>query len=120
MGSGGRQVVHCAGFHQSLLLCTGGKLETEAVTHLPVRRARIGSVSLVSIDPDGSHDYPSRDPRALASGGLSLLLAVEITETGRAPANRSGPAHADPANEHREPALGIAAHSRRIAQARLR
>src|SRR3984893_19394223 len=45
---------------------------------------------LVSIDPDGSHDYPSRAPRALASSGLSLILAVEITETGRAPANRSG------------------------------
>src|SRR6266851_1942166 len=52
-------------------------------------------------------------------GGLSLLLAVEITATGRAPANRSGPAHADPANERREPALGGATHSRRIAQAQL-
>jgi transposase InsO family protein len=50
--------------------------------------------------------YPSRDPRALASGGLSLLLAAEITAMGRAPANRSGPARADPANERREPALG--------------
>jgi hypothetical protein len=29
--------------------------------------------------------------------GLSLLLAVEITATGRAPANRSGLARADPA-----------------------
>src|SRR6202043_3411187 len=76
-------------------------------------------VSLVSINPNGSHDYPSRDARALASGGLSLLLAVEITETGRAPANRSGLARADPANEHREPALGVATHSRRIAQAAL-
>jgi len=42
----------------------------------------------------------------VASGRLSLLLAVEITATGRAPANRSGPAHADPENERREPALG--------------
>lgn len=50
----------------------------------------------------------SRDARALASGGLSLLLAVEITATGRAPANRSGPARADPADEHREPTLGRA------------
>jgi transposase InsO family protein len=64
------------------------------------------AVSLVSINPNGSHDYPSRDARALASGGLSLLLAVEITATGRAPANRSGLARADPANERREPALG--------------
>src|ERR1700726_4143305 len=77
------------------------------------------AVSLVSINPNRSHDYPSRDARALASGGLSLLLAVEITETGRAPANRSGLARADPANEHREPALGVATHSRRIAQAAL-
>jgi len=77
------------------------------------------AVSLVSINPNGFHDYPSRDARALASGGLSLLLAVEITPTGRAPANRSGLARADPANERREPALGVATHSRRIAQARL-
>jgi hypothetical protein len=39
------------------------------------------SWSLVSINPEGSHDYPSRDPRALASGGLSLLLALEIAST---------------------------------------
>ena len=31
---------------------------------------------------------------------------MEITATGRAPANRSGLARADPANERREPALG--------------
>jgi hypothetical protein len=42
----------------------------------------------------------------LASGGLSLLLAVEIAAAGRAPANRSGPARADPADEHGEFALG--------------
>ncbi len=60
----------------------------------------------------------SRDARALASGGLSLLLAVEITATGRAPANRSGPARADPADEHREPTLVRAAHPRRTTQAR--
>jgi hypothetical protein len=59
------------------------------------------AVSLVSINPNGSHDYPSRDPRALASGGLSLLLAGEVTIIGRTAADRDGPARADPANELR-------------------
>src|ERR1700737_1858006 len=94
MGSGGRQVVHCAGFHQSLLLCTGGKLETEAVTHLPVRRARIGSVSLASIDPAGSHNHLARDAPAWAQGRLSLLLALEVAPIGRATADRHGAARA--------------------------
>ena len=31
---------------------------------------------MVSVDPAGSHDHPTRDAGALASGGLSLLLAV--------------------------------------------
>src|ERR1700716_1905853 len=77
------------------------------------------AVSLVSINPEGSHNHPARDARALAQGRLSLLLALEIASTGRGGPNRSGPADGEPANERREPALGIAAHSRRIAQARL-
>jgi hypothetical protein len=51
--------------------------------------------------------------------GLSLLLALEVALAGRAPANRDGFACADPADEHRELALGRAAHPRRIAQARV-
>src|SRR3954453_2677998 len=47
------------------------------------------AVSLVSVDPAGSHDYPARDAGALASGWLSLLLAVEIAPTGRATADRN-------------------------------
>jgi hypothetical protein len=34
-------------------------------------------VFLVSFDPAGSHDHPSRNALALASAGLSPLLAVE-------------------------------------------
>ena len=49
--------------------------------------------------------------------GLSSLLALEIELAGRAPANRDRIARADPANEHGEPALGCATHSRRTAQA---
>jgi hypothetical protein len=49
--------------------------------------------------------------------GFSLLLAVEIAAAGRAPANRSGPARADPADGHREFALGCAAHPQRTSQA---
>jgi hypothetical protein len=33
------------------------------------------------------HDHPSRNPCALASGGLSLLLELEIASPGRATAD---------------------------------
>jgi hypothetical protein len=62
-------------------------------------------VSMVSVDPAGPHDHPSRDARALASGGLSLLLALEVALTGRVAADRDGPPRVDPADEHREPVL---------------
>ena len=39
-------------------------------------------------------------PRALASGRLSLLLALEVAFTGRAAADRAGPPRVDPADEH--------------------
>jgi hypothetical protein len=48
----------------------------------------------------------------LASGRVSLLLALEVAPTGRATADRHRAARADPAAEHREPALGRATHSR--------
>src|SRR5271169_6478755 len=44
---------------------------------------------------------------------------VEVASTGRAPADRHGLTHADPADERREPALGRAAYPRRTAQARI-
>src|ERR1700676_1858696 len=72
---------------------------------------------MVSIDSEGSNDHPSRDAGTLASGRLSLLLALEIIATGRAAADRDGIARADPADEHRESTLGCAAHPRRTAQA---
>jgi non-ribosomal peptide synthetase component E (peptide arylation enzyme) len=46
----------------------------------------------------------------LASGGLSQLLALEIALTGRATSDRIGSSCVDPADEHRQPALGSAAH----------
>ena len=55
----------------------------------------------------------------LASGGLSSLLALEVTATRRTAADSDGAADADPADERREPAMGRAAHSRRIAEARI-
>jgi hypothetical protein len=42
---------------------------------------------------------------------------LEIVSTGRATADRDRIARADPADEHREFALGCAAHPRRTAQA---
>ena len=58
------------------------------------------AVSLVSINPEGSHNHPARDARALAQGRLSLLLALEVAPTGRATADRHGAARVDPADEH--------------------
>src|SRR5260370_28777829 len=78
------------------------------------------AVSLVSINPEGSHNRPARDARALAQGRLSLLLALEVAPTGRATADRHGAARIDPADERRKSALGRATHPRRTAQARIR
>jgi transposase InsO family protein len=61
---------------------------------------------MVSVDPAGSNDHPSRDAGTLASRRLSLLLALEIIATGRAAADRDGIAGADPADEHRESTWG--------------
>src|SRR6267378_3314292 len=77
------------------------------------------AVSLVSINPEGSHNHPARDTRALAQGRLSLLLALEVAPTGRATADRHGAARIDPADERRKSALGRATHPRRTAQARV-
>jgi hypothetical protein len=70
-----------------------------------------------SIDPEGAQDRSARDALALAQGGLWPLLTLEIASTGRSATNRDGTALADPADEHREPTLGRAAHPRRITQA---
>jgi hypothetical protein len=66
------------------------------------------AVSLVSINPEGSHNHPARDARALAQGRLSLLLALEVAPTGRATADRHGDARVDPADEPRKSVLGRA------------
>jgi hypothetical protein len=60
------------------------------------------AVSLVSSNPQGSHDHAARDARALAQGRLSSLLALEIASKGRAAASRDGAARADSADEYRE------------------
>src|ERR1700722_16808596 len=77
------------------------------------------AVSLVSFYPAGSHNHPARDTRALAQGRLSLLLALDVAPTGRAPGDPHGAARIDPADERRKSALGRATHPRRTAQARV-
>src|SRR6266850_340093 len=74
-------------------------------------------VSMVSVDPGGRYDRPARNAGTLASGRLSSLLALEIELAGRAPANRNRIAGTDQADQHGEPALGCATHSRRTAPA---
>src|SRR5216684_3389479 len=78
-----------------------------------LRRRLHGRVQLTN------HDRWARDAFALAQGRLSLLLALEIASTGRSATNRDGAARTDPADEHREPTLGRAAHPRRTTQARV-
>src|SRR6185369_912213 len=46
------------------------------------------AVSLVSINPTGSHDHPPRDAGALASSRLSRVLGLEVAPTGRAATDR--------------------------------
>jgi uncharacterized membrane protein len=75
------------------------------------------AVSLVSIDPEGADDRSARNALALAQGGFSLLLALEVAPTGRATADRHGAARIGPPDERRESALGSTTHSRRTAQA---
>jgi hypothetical protein len=62
--------------------------------------------------------FPSILQVPLASGGLSLLLALEIAPTGRAAADRIGPPRTNPADERRKSTLGYAANLRRAAQGR--
>src|SRR6516165_8922571 len=50
------------------------------------------AVSMVSIGPQGHHDHPARDPRALASGRLPPVPAVEIPLAWRPTEDRRGPA----------------------------
>src|SRR5260221_7677068 len=74
---------------------------------------------MVSVNPGGTHNHSSRDLGALAPGWLSLLLALEITATGRATADSDRVACANTANKHRQSAVGCAAHPWRAAQARV-
>ena len=57
------------------------------------------TVSLVPVDPGGPHDHPPRDRRALASGWLSQLLALEVPISRRATTDRDEPTRVDPADE---------------------
>ncbi len=82
-------------------------------------RAFIWPLLTHSVDLECPHDYPSRDTRALASGRLSLLLALEVALGRRVATAGDASPRADPADQHREPAMGRTAHPRRTAQARL-
>src|SRR5216683_846279 len=77
------------------------------------------AVSLVSSNPEGSHNDPARDARSLAQSRLSRLLALEVAPTGRTTADRNRAARIGPADERRQSALGRATYPRRTAQARV-
>jgi hypothetical protein len=73
------------------------------------------AVSLVSCNPEGSHNHSARDARVLAQSWLSLLLALEVAPTGRATVDRDEAARVDLANEYGESTFGCAPRSRRTA-----
>src|SRR5437660_7277544 len=73
-------------------------------------------VSMVPIGPQGHHDHPARDSRALASGRLPSVLAVEIPLPWRPATDRRRSARTDPADERGKSAVGCATHSWRTAQ----
>ena len=56
----------------------------------------------------------------MASQGLSALLDLEEPKPRRSSTDRCGDPNAHPSNGPREPNLGSASHSRRVAHARLR
>src|SRR5437899_9292709 len=61
---------------------------------------------MVSFGSQGHHDYPARDPTAVAPGWLSPVLAVEIPLLWRPAADRRGTARVDPADERGKSAVG--------------
>src|SRR5262249_27575230 len=69
------------------------------------------ALSLVPFGPQGHHDHPARDPRALASRRFSPLLAAEIALSWRSATDQCRSAGTDPTDERRECALGCAAHT---------
>jgi hypothetical protein len=77
------------------------------------------AVWMVSIGAQGHHDHPARDPRALASGRLPSVLALEISLSWRPTKDRRGPACVDLADERGKSVVGNAARPWRAAQARL-
>src|SRR6478672_6235501 len=99
--------------------CLAARAEGPGASHEQRPLVLRSALSLVPVNPPGSHDCSTRNAGTLASGRLSPLLALEITSPGRATADRGGIARADPADEHGEFALGCAAHPGRTAQARV-
>src|SRR5216683_2733992 len=77
------------------------------------------AVSLVSINPEGSHNHPARHPRAVAQSRISLLLALEVAPTGRATADRHGAARLDPADERRRNRGGQNPQSQRVKRSHI-
>jgi hypothetical protein len=57
------------------------------------------AISMVPIGPPSDHNYPARDPGALASVRLSPVLALEIPLSSGPTEDRPGSARADPADE---------------------
>jgi hypothetical protein len=80
-------------------------------------------VALSGLWPDLAqrpHPREARDRDRLASQGLSALLDLEEPAPRRPSPDRSRAPDSHPSNGPREPDVGRASHSRRVAQARLR
>jgi hypothetical protein len=88
MGCGGWQA-HRPGFHQSILLCAGGKVETEMVTS--VRRACIGSI-------EGAADqmwFETAVDRRAEAAAITAIASGSQHSTMRAISNRIAPSPSD-------------------------
>jgi hypothetical protein len=87
-----------------------------------VRLTNVGSSSSCIagfINPDGSHDYPSRDPRTLASGGLRCSWRWKSRRRGGRPQIEADLRTLIRRMSVENPLWGSPRISRRIAQARL-
>src|SRR5262249_55494528 len=83
--------------HQVMVLRR--QVERVGSSHEPRSVSPGPALPLVSVDPASSRHRSAGDRRSLASVRLSLLLALEITLSGRAAADRRGAARFDPADE---------------------
>jgi hypothetical protein len=96
------QVEESAGGREGGAPASADRIAAEGARSRPAHEQRpvvLGPpVPMVSSGPQGHHNHPARDPRALASDWLSSLLALEIPLPRGPATNRRRAACVDPAD----------------------